>query len=218
LKLPWATIVGVVGHVKQSALVGDSGKGVYYYSLFQTSFNAGAFLVAKSAGKPQAVAGALGDAVHAVDPSLPVFGLKSMDERVDGSLAPERFAVTVLGFFAAIALVLAALGLYGVISYSVTQRTQEIGVRMALGANRREVLGMVLRQGLRLAAIGAAIGCVAAYGVARLLSNQLFGVSAGDPGTFVGVAVVLAAVALLACYLPARRATRVDPMVALRYE
>ncbi len=218
LKQPWATIVGVVGHVKQSALVGDSGKGVYYYSLFQTSYNAGAFLVAKTTGKSSAVAAALADAVHAVDPSLPVFGLKSMAERVDGSLAPERFAVTVLGFFAAIALVLAALGLYGVISYSVTQRTQEIGVRMALGADRRQVLGMVVGQGMRLAAIGAVIGCVAAYGVARLLSSQLFGVNAADPETFLGVAVLLAAVAFLACYLPARRATRVDPMIALRYE
>jgi len=217
-KAPWSTIVGVVGHVKQSALVGDSGKGVYYYSLFQQGGLPAAFLVARIAGRSSAAAGALQDAVHAVDPSLPVFGLKSMEERVEGSLAPERFAVTVLGFFAAIALVLAALGLYGVISYSVTQRTQEIGVRMALGADRRTVLGMVVGQGMRLAAIGAVIGCVAAYGVGQLLSSQLFEVNAADPETFLGVAVLLAFVALLACYLPARRATRVDPMTALRHE
>jgi predicted permease len=217
-KAPWATIVGVVGHVKQSALVGDSGKGVYYYSLFQPYNIPATFLVARTTGKASAVSAALAEAVHAVDPSLPVFGLKSMTERVDSSLAPESFAVTVLGFFAAIALVLAALGLYGVISYSVTQRTQEIGVRMALGADRQRVLALVVGQGMRLAAIGAGIGCVAAYGVARLLSSELFGVNAGDPETFLGVAILLAAVALLACYLPARRATRVDPMISLRYE
>ncbi|MDE3137364.1 MAG: ABC transporter permease [Acidobacteriota bacterium] len=217
-RAPWATIVGVVGHVKQSALVGDSGKGVYYYSLFQQGGLPAAFVLARSGGKATAVAAALQDAVHAIEPSLPVFDLKSMAERVEDSLAPERFAVSVLGFFAAIALVLAALGLYGVISYSVTQRTQEIGVRMALGADRRRVLAMVVGQGMRLAAIGVGIGCVAAYGVARLLATELFGVNAGDPETFLGVAVLLAAVAWLACYVPARRATRVDPMIALRYE
>jgi predicted permease len=217
-RTPWATIVGVVGHVKQSALVGDSDKGVYYYSLLQRGGLPLAFLVARSGGKASAAGPALQDAVQAVEPSLPVFDLKSMAERVDSSLAPERFAVTVLGFFAAIALVLAALGLYGVISYSVTQRTQEIGVRMALGADRGRVLGMVVGQGMRLAAIGAGIGCVAAYGLARLLSSQLFEVNAADPETFLGVALLLAAVAFLACYLPARRATRVDPMTALRYE
>jgi predicted permease len=215
---PWSTIVGVVGHVKQSALVGDSGKGVYYYSLFQQAGVPATFLVARTAGGSSEAAGAIRDAVHAIDSSLPVYDLKSMGERVDSSLAPERFAVTVLGFFAAIALALAALGLYGVISYSVTQRTQEIGVRMALGADRGRVLGMVVGQGMRLAAIGVGIGFMAAYGVARLLSSQLFEVNAADPETFLGVAVLLAFVALLACYLPARRATRVDPMTALRYE
>ena len=217
-RAPWATIVGVVGHVKQSALVGDSGKGVYYYSLFQQGGLPLAFLVARSGGKASVVGAALQGAVHAVNPALPVFGLKSMAERVDSSLAPERFAVTVLGFFAAIALVLAALGLYGVISYSVTQRTQEIGVRMALGADRGRVLGMVVGQGMRLAAIGAGIGYLGAYGVARPLSSQLFGVSAADPETFLAVAVLLGIVAFLACYLPARRAARVDPMNALRHE
>jgi predicted permease len=215
---PWSTIVGVVGHVKQSALVGDSGKGVYYYSLFQQAGVPATFLVARTAGGSSEAAGAIRDAVHAIESSLPVYDLKSMGERVDSSLAPERFAVTVLGFFAAIALALAALGLYGVISYSVTQRTQEIGVRMALGADRGRVLGMVVGQGMRLAAIGVGIGFMAAYGVARLLSSQLFEVNATDPETFLGVAVLLAFVALLACYLPARRATRVDPMTALRYE
>jgi ABC-type antimicrobial peptide transport system permease subunit len=137
---------------------------------------------------------------------------------VGNSLAPRRFVVTLLGIFAGMALLMAVLGLYGVISYSVTQRTQEIGIRMALGAQRREVLRMVIGQGMQLAGIGAAIGLIASLSFNRVLTNQLFHVSAFDPLTFAVTALVLIAAALLASYIPAVRATRVDPMEALRYE
>jgi putative ABC transport system permease protein len=158
------------------------------------------------------------DAVRAVDPSQPVFDLKSMDERVADSLGSRRFAVTLLGVFAAMAMLLAAIGIYGVVSYSVAQRTQEIGVRVALGAGRRAIFGMVLGQALRLAAAGVIAGVAAAAALARLVASQLFQTSEFDPLTFAAMAAVLVAVALAASYIPARRATRVDPMVALRYE
>jgi putative ABC transport system permease protein len=137
---------------------------------------------------------------------------------VSASLAPRRFVVTLLGIFASMALLMAVIGLYGVISYSVMQRTQEIGIRMALGAQRSEVLGLVIGQGMQLAGIGAGIGLAASLAFSRVLKSQLFQVSAFDPLTFTATALVLIGAALLACYLPARRATRVDPMDALRYE
>ena len=141
-----------------------------------------------------------------------------MSDLVSASLAPRRFVVTLLGIFAGLALLMAVIGLYGVISYSVSQRTQEIGIRMALGAEASGVLSLVIGQGMQLAGIGAAIGLLASLGFSRLLKNQLFQVSAFDPLTFTVTALVLIAAALLATYIPARRATRVDPMVALRYE
>ena len=141
-----------------------------------------------------------------------------MDEVVNSSFAARRLAMILLGIFAALALALACVGIYGVISYLVGQRTHEIGIRMALGAQRRDILGMIIGEGARLAAIGAGIGIVAALGLTRLMASQLYGVSVTDPITFTGVAIILVGVALLACYIPARRAMRVDPMVALRYE
>jgi putative ABC transport system permease protein len=141
-----------------------------------------------------------------------------MTAMVNDSLAPRRFVVTVLGVFAGLALLMAVIGLYGVISYAVTQRTQELGVRMALGAQPAEILWLVVGQGMKLAALGAAAGLVAAVAITRLLRNQLFHVSAFDPPTFVLMAAALIGAAMLASYIPARRATRVDPMVALRYE
>jgi putative ABC transport system permease protein len=142
----------------------------------------------------------------------------TMEQFLADSLSRARFTMLLLGIFAGVALLLAAVGIYGLIAYSVTQRTQELGIRIALGAQRRDVLRLVLRHGTRLTLLGLALGIAAALGITRLLASLLFGISATDPLTFAGVAALLAFVALLACFIPARRATRVDPIVALRYE
>ncbi len=216
---PWATIVGVVGHTKNSDLAGDVVKGRYYYPLLQQSF---AFplvtFLARTESDPAHLSGPLRDAVRAVDPSLAVSRIKLLSDMVSASLASRRFVVTLLGIFAGLALLMAVIGLYGVISYSVAQRTQEIGIRMALGAQAGGVLSLVIGQGMQLAGIGAVIGLAASLVFSRLLRNQLFHVSAFDPLTFALTALILIAAALMACYIPARRATRVDPMDALRYE
>ena len=214
---PWATIVGVVDHVMQSALVGDSGKGVCYYPMLQQPL-AQAFLVVRTKTDPGKLASAIQGAVASVDSGQPVADLKTMAQYVAGSLGPQRIAASLLEIFSALALFLAAIGLYGVISYSTAQRTQEIGIRLALGAQRRQVWGMVLRQGLKLALVGVLAGAVVASILAQLLRSQLFEVSALDPSTFASTCLILLVVALAACYFPARRATRVDPIVALRYE
>ncbi|MGC1934177.1 MAG: FtsX-like permease family protein, partial [Candidatus Acidiferrales bacterium] len=153
-----------------------------------------------------------------VDPGEPLTHVESMEQVVSGSLNNWRFHAILLGIFGALALVIAAVGVYGVISYSVAQRTHEIGIRMALGAQRGSVLRLVIGQGLALAGIGVVVGIAAALGLTRLMTSLLYGVSANDPLTFAGVAILLLGVALLASYIPARRAMRVDPMVALRYE
>jgi predicted permease len=214
---PWATIVGVVAHVMQSALVGDSGKGVCYYPLLQQPLPQ-AFLIVKTKAEPAKLASAIQAAVTSVDSAQPAADFKTLEQYVAGSLNPQRIAASLLEVFSSLALFLAALGLYGVISYSTAQRTQEIGIRMALGAQRRQVWGMVIRQGLRLALAGVLVGAVAASVLAQFLRSQLFEVSAFDPSTFALTCLILLGVALAACYLPARRATKVDPMVALRYE
>jgi len=167
---------------------------------------------------PAPLAKAIREAVRAVDSAQPVSRVRLLSDMVNSSLSSRRFVVTVLGVFAGLALLMAVIGLYGVISYAVTQRTQEMGVRMALGAQRAEILQLVLSQGMRLASAGAAIGLVVSLISSRLLRSQLFGVSSFDPLTFVLMAGVLIGAALAASYIPARRATRVDPMVALRYE
>jgi predicted permease len=223
---PWKTLVGIVRPVRHSQVVGEeassegvegSGKGVYYFPLYQENSPA-TFLIARTSGDPAALAGAIRVAVHDVDPGQPVSDLKTMDERIAMSMGPRRSAVTLLSVFAAMALTLAAVGLFGLIRYNVTQRTQEIGVRMALGASRSDVLRMVLGESLRLALLGVAGGLVAAFALTRVLSSLLYGVSPTDPLTFAGMALVLISVALLASSIPAQRATRVDPLVALRYE
>ena len=214
---PWATIVGVVGHVMQSALVGDSGKGVCYYPLLQIPIP-WAFMIVRTPGNPEGLASSLQSAVASVDPAQPVADLRTMEQYVEGTLNPQRTAAFLVGIFSGVALFLAAIGLYGVTSYSTAQRTHEIGIRMALGAERRQVWGMVIRQGLRLALAGALVGAVAALFVTRFLRSQLFQVSAFDPMTFALTCLALIAVNLAACTIPAWRATKVDPMVALRYE
>ena len=217
MRTDWATIVGVVGHTKKSDLAGDVDKGKYYWPLFQKPIPFTTF-VARSQSDAAALSSAMREAVHSVAPALAVSQIQTLSDMVSTSLAQRRFVVTLLGVFAAMALLMAALGLYGVIGYSVSQRTQEIGIRMALGAQRSEVLSLVIGQGMLLAGIGTGIGLAVALGFGRVLRNQLFQVSPFDPLTFIATAAILIGAALLASYVPARRATKVDPMDALRYE
>jgi len=223
---PWKTIVGVVTPVRHSQVAGDessaegvigAAKGVYYYPLYQVE-SAATFLIARTNGDAAGLGATIREAVQAVDPGQPISDLKTMDQRVTLSLGPRRSAVALLTVFAAMALSLAAVGLFGLVRYNVAQRTQEIGVRMALGASRRDVLKMVLGEGLQLALFGVGGGLVAAFALTRVMGGLLYGVSATDPLTFAGMAVLLTLVALFASWLPARRATRVDPIVSLRYE
>ena len=214
---PWITIVGVVGDVHQMGLDVPARAEIYLPYQQQDSFEPG-YLAVKTAGDPMQLAQAVREQVWAVDKEQPVSGVMPLQELLDEELSPRQTQADVLGAFAGLALLLASLGIYAVLSFRVAQRTQEIGVRMALGAQRGDVLQMVLRQGLKLTLLGIAVGLAGALALSRVLAHLLYGVSATDPATFAGVAALLVAVALLACYIPARRAMRVDPMVALRYE
>jgi putative ABC transport system permease protein len=215
--VPWSTIVGVVGHVKSADLAGDTIKGKYYLATFQVGVPFST-LVIRAQSDPAGLASAIRAAVQGVDPTQAVSQINTMSDMVSASLAPRRFVVTLLGVFAGMALLMAGLGLYGIISYSVAQRTQEIGIRVALGAQRGEILGMVVGQGMRLAGAGAGIGLAASVAISRLLRSQLFQVSPFDPLIFTATTLVLIGAALVACYIPARRATRVNPIEALRWE
>jgi macrolide transport system ATP-binding/permease protein len=211
-------IVGVVGHTRQSDLASDSESGVFYYSLYQDPVAFGTFVVSSNGNGPPVSASAIRDAVNAVDPAQSIYDAKTMEQRVSATLASRRFTVVLLALFAMAAVFLAALGLYGVINYGVTQRTQEIGIRMALGARRSQVLMFIVGKGIRITLIGLALGACAAFSIARLLPDQLFGVRAFDPMTFGAMAIFLAAVALFASYVPARRAVHLDPLEACRHE
>ncbi len=212
----WREIVGIVGHTRQKSLEGESR--VQYYIPHSQRPSPNMFLAVRTAREPESLAGAVRGAIKTLDPELPVYRVTTMEQLVADSMAQRRFAMLLLGIFAALALGLASVGLYGVMAYSVVQRTHEIGIRMALGAQNRDVLKLVMRQAIVLIVAGLSIGLGAAFGLSRLMSTLLFGVGASDPITFAGVALLLVTVALLACYIPARRATKVDPMIALRYE
>jgi putative ABC transport system permease protein len=209
-------IIAVAGDVRQMGLDTPAEPTVYWPhpELVLSELT----ILVRTTNDPLSLLSAVRNELQQLDPAQPMAGVATMDELLSGSLSRSRFTMLVLAVFAALALILASVGIYGVIAYSVTQRTQEFGVRMALGASRRDVLRLVLRQGTRLTLLGIGLGIVAALIVTRLMATLLYGISATDPLTFTSVALLLALVALAACYIPAQRATRVDPIVALRYE
>ncbi|MEA2205272.1 MAG: hypothetical protein QOE77_2048 [Blastocatellia bacterium] len=209
-------IVGVVSTVRNRNLSSDLRPG-YFVPSTQIPFNQ-MTLVVRTTTDPHTLITAVQNEVRAMDQELPVFNVKTMEEYISATVAAPRFNTTLLVIFASVALVLTIVGLYGVMSYSVAQRTNEIGIRMALGAQTRDVLRLIVSQGFKLVLLGLALGMVGAFALMRVLASLLFGVSARDPYTFGAVALVLASVALLACYIPARRASRVDPLRALHYE
>jgi predicted permease len=217
IHLPHYRIVGVVSDVHYGGLDQDA-LPVVYATIVQHDFSMASFFTVRSEGDPKALIASVRSVFAQIDKSLPLGDVTTMEEIMSISVGQPRLQTFLLGLFGGLAMILAAVGIYGVMSYSVTQRTSEIGIRMALGADRWSVLRMVMVHGLRLAAIGLAIGLALALAVTRVMSKILFGVSPTDPLTFATIAVVLALVTLLACYIPARRATKVDPMVALRYE
>jgi predicted permease len=210
------TIAGVVGVVKQYGL-DNEGKIAVYFPEQQHADN-GSYLVAHTSSDPASLAGAIAGEIHAVDPGVVVYDVRTMQDRVYDSLARQRFAATMLGAFAAFALLLAAVGVYGVMSYLVSQSTHDIGVRMALGAQPAHILRLITRQGMELAGLGIAGGLIGAVALTRVMAGLLFGVSSTDALTFSAVALILALVALVATVIPARRAIGVDPLVALREE
>jgi predicted permease len=212
----WRTVVGVVGHVRHYGLE-EVGREQIYHPAAQTPRNA-MFLTVRTAADPDAMADSIRKVVASLDPSLPLYEMKTMDEWLDSSMASRKLNVTLLTVFAGVALLMALIGIYGVISYSVVTRTHEIGIRLALGAQRTDVARMVLAHGFKILVLGLAIGTLAAVALSRAMSSLLFGIRAVDPITFLAIPVLLTGVAMLASYLPARRATRVDPMIALRYE
>jgi putative ABC transport system permease protein len=212
----WITVVGVVHDTKLYGLANPARLEVY--DPLRQDVNNDMDLIVQSRLDPSTLTSEIRSAIGAIDKDQPIFAIATMNKLVGDDVSAPRLTLVLLGLFGGLAMVLAAIGIYGVISYSVGQRTREIGVRMALGAQPREVLCLVLGQGGRIALIGIAIGIVAAFGLTRLMSSLLFSVSASDPATFAAAAILLALVAIIACYIPARRAMRVDPMVALRYE
>jgi len=216
----WLTIVGVVDDIRQMNLAEKPDSALYFpYAQVDKAFWLRSMTFAvRTASHPQQLAAAVRAALHDVDPDQPVSAMSTMQERIDASTAEPRFQTRLMGTFSLLALVLSAVGIYGVLAYQVTLRTREIGIRMALGAERRDVLGMVLRRTLVLAGMGIVLGSAGALAITRVLTNFLFDVKPTDPATFAVVAALLGFVALLAGLTPARRATRVDPMVALRYE
>jgi putative ABC transport system permease protein len=217
-KSPWIAVIGIVGDVHQAGLDVPARAEMYLPYQQQDFGYEPEYLAVRTAGDPMAFAEIVRQQVWAVDKEQPVATVMPLEDLVDENLSSRRMQASLLSGFAGLALLLVTLGIYAVLSFAVTQRTQEIGVRVAMGAQPSDVLRMIFAQGFKLFLIGAAIGLAAALALSRALVHLLFGVSAYDPTSFASVTVLLAAVALLACYVPARRATRVDPLIALRYE
>jgi len=211
----WVTVVGVVGNVKQSGLQYEAAPHVYvsYKQIPQIRF-----LLARTAAAPLGFVSMMRSQIQSIDRDLPIYNIRTMEDLLAESVAQRRLNLLLLGVFAAVALSLTVVGLYGVISYSVTQRTREIGVRLALGAQSGDVLRLLLGQGMKLVWFGIALGLAGAVALTRWMATLLFEVKATDPLTFVGFAALLAVVALLACSVPARRATKIDPLTSLRHE
>jgi putative ABC transport system permease protein len=211
---PWAVVVGMVGDIRHDAI--DTANVAHvYYSIYQLNSNT-LGLEVRSASDPSRLGENLRHEIQGVDPGLPVFGIRTFSSMVSDSMMPHRFSAQLMGAFAALALLLAAVGIYGVLAYFVGLRTREIGVRMALGAKPGSVVRLVIFEGLRPILLGMAIGLAGSLALNRLLAQLVYGVSTSDPQVFAAVAVFLTAAALLASYLPARNATRIDPMPALR--
>ena len=208
----WYTIVGIVGNVHQFGLEAEPTFDVYFAGGWTPYF------ILRTASDPVAIAAAATDVIHKADASLPVTHVMTMDALLSDSVSPRRFSAMLIGVFAALALVLAAVGIYGVMSYTVSQRTREIGIRMALGAQPGSVQSMILGHSMKLTLMGVGLGLAGSFALMRFLTSLLFGVGAYDAVTFIGVSVLLTAVAIAAAYVPARRAVRVDPLVALRHE
>jgi putative ABC transport system permease protein len=207
-------IVGVVGDTKTGSLTGEGDMQIYVPHAQDAHWNFMG-LVIRTTSDPAAFAKTLRREVQAIDKDQPVYNVRTMDDVVANSLGTRRVSMQLFAVFAIAALVLAAIGVYGVMAYTVTQRTQEIGIRMALGAQRGDVLVLVVRQGMTLALIGVVVGLTGALALTRVIENLLYGVTATDPATFVAIPLLLAAVSFFACYLPARRAARLDPIKAL---
>jgi putative ABC transport system permease protein len=214
--MKWLTVVGVVSHVKNYGV--DQPSRIETYVPFAQDVNSSAAIVLRSTADPAVLTSAVREALRSLDSDVPLFNVQTLEEVVGETVAPRRLSVILLSAFAALALTLAAIGIYGVMSYAVSQRTQEFGIRMALGAKTGDVLRLVLRRAMSLLAIGAGIGLAGAFLLSRLMQSMLFQVPPTDLWTYASILILLSSVALLACYLPARRATRVDPLVALRYE
>jgi ABC-type antimicrobial peptide transport system permease subunit len=220
-----AQIVGVVGHVNQWGLQDNHGMHAEFYipfrqipDRFMSRAARTVVVLIRAKRQPLALVETIRHAIEQMNSEQVMYEVRAYDEIVASSIAAQRFSMVLLGTFASLALLLSSIGIYGVISYLVGQRTREIGIRIALGAQRADILRMVLGRGASMALVGVALGLVGALGLTRLMSGLLFGVSATDPLTFLAVAWLLTFVALTACYIPARRATRVDPIIALRYE
>jgi putative ABC transport system permease protein len=213
---PWITIIGVAQNVPHRAV--DSKVEPDWYMSSAVSIQRHRFLFVRSALPAALLMAGVRKEMASIDPHQPLTSVKTMEEVISTTTAPRRFTALLLGVFAAIALLLAAVGIYSVISYSIALRTQEIGIRMALGARRPAILLMVMRKGMLLTVIGTTIGLAGAFALTRWMSSMLFSVTASDPATYLSVVLVSLGAAVLACALPARRATKVDPLVALRYE